>query len=272
MSDRWDEERVADDAGARIAAEIKPVDLHRIDEFEKALGIGKNILGELSEEGQIRRVWDRDEVKSAMYRHAHYYTNNLREREIDELWVKKPENAATASYGRNWGYYVGMDEIKKYYLDNNPIGDGCMLFQPVSTDLIHVANDGKTARGMWYSMGHITVVEDGVTNAEWLFERVCADFVKEDDDWKIWHLFIGTDVAIEPGTMYNGQPVFPPKDFSIGEREFVRAGVGPTMPMMAYTPEFNWYKYPELPYAYDTFDPARGCGYEGNPAYKKEAE
>ena len=251
--------------------EIHDVDLTALDRFEAELGIGKNILSELSEDEQIRRVWDREEVKELMYRHAHYYTSNLREKEIEELWVKKPENQKTASYGRNWGYYVGMDEIRKYYLDNNPIGDGCMLFQPVSTDLIQVANDGKTARGMWYSMGYVTVVEDGVTNAEWLFERVCADFQNEDGEWKIWRVFIGTDVAVEPSQKFEDQPVFPPKGYSIGEREFTREGVGPTMPMMAYTPMYNWYQYPELPFAYDTYDPARGCGYEGNPEYKKEA-
>lgn len=251
--------------------EIADVDLNDLAKFEKELGIGKNIMFDLSEEEQIRRVWDREEVKETMYRHAHYYTSNLREKEIEELWVKEPENRATASYGRNWGYYIGMDEIKKYYLDGNTIGDGCMLFQPVSTDLIHIANDGRTARGMWYSMGYITAVEGGETKAEWLFERICADFVKEGDDWKIWKLFIGTDIANRPSEKFDDQPVFPPEGYSIGEREFVRADLKPTMPMMAYTPEYNWYCYPELPFAYDSYDPARGCGYEGNPEYKKEA-
>lgn len=252
--------------------DIPAIKLDNLELFEKELGIGKNIMWELGEEQQIHRVWDREAVKEVMYRHAHYYTSNERAREIEELWVREPENMKTASYGRNWGYYIGMDEIKKYYLDNNTIGDGCMLFQPVSTDLIQVANDGKTARGMWYSMGYMTVVEDGTTNAEWLFERVCADFIREKDGWKIWHMFIGTDVAVPPSEKFDDQPVYPPKNFSIGEREFVREGVGPTMPMMAYTPEFNWYCYPKMPFAYDTYDPARGCGYEGNPEYKKEAK
>ena len=138
--------------------------------------------------------------------------------------------------------------------------------------MIFVANDGKTAQGMWYSMGNMTLGDKDSVSAEWLFERVCMDAIKEGDEWKIWHLFIGTDVAIEPSKLFADQPVFPKEQDSLVEREFVRPGkVEPTMPMMAYTPEFNWYKYPPLPDHYETFDETTSCGPEGNPEYRKEA-
>ena len=38
---------------------------------------------------------------------------------IDTLWTK--EHADTASYGRNWGYYVGLDNIRKYYVDRQQV-------------------------------------------------------------------------------------------------------------------------------------------------------
>ena len=77
-------------------------------------------------EETMRRVWDVEEIKKLMGRRVYYIANEWRARELDELWVREPEHQKTASFGRNTGYYVGMDAIRAYYVDshNAAMGDG----------------------------------------------------------------------------------------------------------------------------------------------------
>ena len=66
---------------------------------------------------QIRRTWDLEEMRNVAHKFSFLTANNEREKAIADCWVSDPEYAKTASYGMNWGYYVGMDEVKRYYLD-----------------------------------------------------------------------------------------------------------------------------------------------------------
>ena len=75
----------------------------------------KNVIR--SNEERIVRVWDVEQVKDLMSRRSIYEATGRRQEELDELWVQVPENRKTASFGRNWGYYVGTDEIRQFYVD-----------------------------------------------------------------------------------------------------------------------------------------------------------
>ena len=172
----------------------------------------------------IVRIMDKEAIKKLMARRAFYYANNQRRRELDELWVSSREYRSSASYGRNWGYYVGMDSIANYYVlehskkqyaeltaihENNPavtvdnqnLGWGCTAFHTVTTPMLYIAGDGKTARGLWYSAGQETIMQaDGTAKAYWTMDNMSADFVKENGDWKIWHLVVCSDFFVEAGT------------------------------------------------------------------------
>ena len=61
------------------------------------------------------------------------------------------------------------------------------------TPVIEVAGDGKTAKGIWYSIGigvRPNVNSDGTytKSTSWMWEKYAVDFIKEDGKWKIWHL------------------------------------------------------------------------------------
>lgn len=130
----------------------------------------------------IVRVMDKEAIKNLMGRRAYYYANNQRRRELDELWVSAPDYQRTASYGRNWGYYTGMDSIARYYviehnrrqyrdleairtkspeveLSSWNLGYGTTAFHEVTTPMLYIAGDGKTARGLWYVPGQETIIE-----------------------------------------------------------------------------------------------------------------
>lgn len=123
-----------------------------------------------TDEELIQRVWDVEEIKKLIHKRVIYIANEMRKEELNDLWVQDPEHKKTASFGRNTGYYTGMDAIYDYYVvhhqnereeqlkklhaANPAIADipqnlhiGCLSSHPVSTGLVELAGDGKTAKG-----------------------------------------------------------------------------------------------------------------------------
>ena len=173
-----------------------------------------------------QRALDVQAVENIMNRHVLYHCYGEHIAEMEEIWVQDPINQATASFGQNQGYYVGYDAIyeayaaghwnnwisaAKRYCEQNGIdttgmtddeiteiygGVGQLLLHVTTTAIIEVAEDGKTAKGYWYSPGMIA--ETGMAgNSIW--EAYGADFVKEDGEWKMWHLHMYTDFMCQFG-------------------------------------------------------------------------
>ena len=119
-------------------------------------------MRQFTSEERIRRVWDKEEAKAVLCRHTYLEAANRRAESLNQLWVAEPEHQATASYGKNWGYYVGMDAIRSYYVDRNPIGGvGTNICHPVATICIEEAEDGQTCQAMWYNASYETRMVDG---------------------------------------------------------------------------------------------------------------
>lgn len=67
---------------------------------------------------------------------------------------------------------------------------GIMLIHYLTTPMIEVAKDGKTARGVWWTPGIETIKRQigGEPEAAWCFGGYANDFVLENGVWKIWHM------------------------------------------------------------------------------------
>ncbi|MGC3981632.1 MAG: nuclear transport factor 2 family protein [Steroidobacteraceae bacterium] len=72
----------------------------------------------------------------------------------------------------------------KHDAGEDPIG--MLHVHPMSTPVIEIAGDGKTAKGVWDSFGPDVASIDEVGN--WLYVKKAVDFIKEDGVWKIWHM------------------------------------------------------------------------------------
>ena len=244
----------------------------------------------------IIRVTDKEEIKKLMARRAFYYANNQRRRELNELWVKTPEYKATASYGRNWGYYVGMESIERYYVidheakqyaaleaihaknpevevNNLNLGYGTTAFHTVTTPMLYIAGDGKTARGLWYLAGQETIAKaDGTFTAYHTMDNMAADFVKENGQWKIWHMVVCNDFFVEAGTDFKTGSLEP-----LTEEDPFREEFGtPDIAMTVHNPRYNLSdNYPAMPLPYDTYTIEGSLEPAGHPNYKnylKEAK
>ena len=232
-----------------------------------------------TDEEQILRIWDVEDVKSLMNKRVFLQTADLREEELRTMWVQEPEHQKTASYGSNWGYYVGMDEIRKYYVDSHAaaleeqkkangaaeVNTGNMYAHPLTTGLVELAEDGETAKGLWYSIGNEAMAQaDGTARVQWMLGKVAADFIREEDGWKIWHIVISTDVDCQAGHDYGEYPVY--EDWSADSTNPVRREFGrPTVEMLTHDVTFNWWdNYPPMPPRnYKTFTDDISYGPEG---------
>ena len=222
--------------------------------------MSKKVKREYTDDELIRRVTDIEEIKKVANKRVYYMINEWREQELQDLWVTDPAYQATASFGKNTGYYVGMDNIRSYYVTKHAadLGDGVgtMNAHPISTGLVELAGDGKTAKGLWYSIGQDTYPNgDGTA-------KVAIDFVKEGDAWKIWHIVEANDIVSEAGTAYGDGPVY--LDY---ETDPVAVEFGtPTIPMITHDATFNWWdNYPAPPTPYDTWSDEISYGPEGYP-------
>ena len=134
--------------------------------------------------------------------------------------------------------------------------------------MLYIAGDGKTARGLWYSAGQETIMQaDGTAKAYWTMDNMSADFVKENGDWKIWHLVVCSDFFVEAGTDFKTGTLEP----LTGPDPFRDEFGAPDIPMTVHNPRYNLSdNYPPMPLPYDTYTVAGSLAPEGHPNYQKE--
>jgi hypothetical protein len=222
--------------------------------------------GDLSEDDlrQLQKTLDREDVIELMNRRVHYVFAGMRREELDDLWVRGEEARASASYGKNWGWYRGFDAIEGYYVKKfearldaqreangaTTRGVGNLYAHPVTTPYIEIASDGLSARGLWYSIAQETWAAKDGADALWMLEKIAVDFLKEDGEWRILNMMTAVDLSGGAGGDYSQQPVYlKPEDDPVR----VEFG-GPTVRALAHDNMFNWWdNYPPMPEAYETF-------------------
>jgi hypothetical protein len=164
-------------------------------------------------------------VQNVMSKHAYYKQINKHCDEMADIWVSEgSQYDKTATWTSKYGVEVGLTQIKLNYCTaciedmkkkleevsktypaikntQENIGVGYMYFMHTNlTPVIEVAGDGKTAKGIWYSLG-VSMSPDIDSSGKvsvrghWQPEKYAVDFVKEGDRWKIWH-FVN---IFEPG-------------------------------------------------------------------------
>jgi hypothetical protein len=166
-----------------------------------------------------QKALDVQEIQNVMSRHAWYYSSGQHKREVNELFaLDEPD----VSWGSDDGWWVGKDTVVNYYVtyfdtfraldfkafiknhpqvENKPenYGAGTLMFHTNSTPVIEIAGDGKTAKGIWYSVGQVTQTPGGKQSATYMWERYGVDFIKKDGKWKIWHFIVMTDWSAGAG-------------------------------------------------------------------------
>lgn len=220
---------------------------------------------------------DQRAIKNLMGKYANCVILN-REQDIFKMfWSSKNKDLYL---GFNDGAYKGTDAVKGYYeavykrndlvahllqkrfpeklgklSEEELYGIGPFKVKPMSCPIVEVAADGKTAKGLWYCQGAYNEVEEGGPVAYWTLGYFAVDFVREGEDWKIWHLLYVNDVDGICGQSWGKpQKKYPPlPEFKeLGEFKYPEYTQKKVIREL-YSPTRALTKAPEFPKPYATF-------------------
>jgi hypothetical protein len=116
-----------------------------------------------------------------------------RDKDAIGLYSKDP---GTRIYWSEIGYWEGSDAAKRNRAIHGERSEaervGMMPLRAVTSPVIEVAGDGKTAKGVFLGVGFVATKnrETGEPQCSWEIDKYGLDFIKEDGKWKIWHQHI----------------------------------------------------------------------------------
>lgn len=203
---------------------------------------------ELKKRGQ--RLNDIHEIKNLMSRYAHFHAAGQYDAEAD-LFAQKTPGAKIDLLG--WGVYEGIEGIRRFanvykFLEGGLPGQ--LHMHPLTTPVIEVAGDGKTAKGVWICPGLNTVPIPGEKmQAFWSWCKYGVDFVKEDNNWRLWHVYVAGILMTPYEKSWVEAPPAPPPPME-GELRPDR----PSPHLWMYSPSAITEYDPVLPEPYETWD------------------
>lgn len=149
-------------------------------------------------EARIQRLEDIHEIANLQGRYNHYVMSHRYQLIVDMFAKKDPDISAELGDSGVLKGYEGIYTAFMVILKEKYMYPGILALHNLMTPVIEVAPDGKTARGMWHSLGCNTTLRgpDGQLTALWQAGRYDQEFVKEDGEWKFrkfrWYLTFRT--------------------------------------------------------------------------------
>lgn len=144
---------------------------------------------ELTLEQQVDRLYDIQQIRNLLGRYQYLLTAHEHQK-VFEMFTKR-EDAYMDCEGM--GLLDGQAGIHKFFIDWHKHQDGDSKGQfnvkTITTDIIQVADDGLTAFACWKGPGYETrKLIAGGSDALHLWGTPVMDLIKENGEWKIWHI------------------------------------------------------------------------------------
>ncbi len=186
---------------------------------------------------EAHRIASIPQIENLMARHSYYHAANMNSNELEDIWSK--EQPEETSWQQNFGFWKSMPHMYKYYGEGHDITGEYLRQQIVAarpelkddladvdvrrlvempvhtltTSIIEIAEDGMSAKGLWYTPGYAlrrNYLEE-TASACWMWEKYGADFVWENGAWKFLHIQIGMDIMGDYGQSWaEPRPPAPP--------------------------------------------------------------
>ena len=229
-------------------------------------------------------VWeDQREIKNLMGRYVRAFLHKEESTILARFWSCRED----ISLGVNDGWYLGRKSIGNYYgfLEEKMVlsdslvkkrfggvkavqegrGIGYLEMKALSTDLVEVAGDGETAKGMWNCSGQLPVFTASGPVTHLTFGTYAVDFVREDGAFKILHM-----QYLEEINHPQGEKWWEPERERPALPEF--AALKGIMPPEPDVKAALWERFksgrgiqelPPMPEPYDTYNNTFSYGYSG---------
>lgn len=154
------------------------------------VGVTKTGGVQLSTEAKLDQLLAVHEIQNLMSKYEYFHVAGMDDAVIDLF----AQNTPGTKLEINRGLYEGIEGVRKFVMSTaKGEGDriGHLHLHTLTTPVIEIAGDGRTAQGVWISPGVETSPgADGKFNAGWSWLKYGVDFVKEDGAWKFWHFHI----------------------------------------------------------------------------------
>jgi hypothetical protein len=159
-------------------------------------------------EQQMQLLEDTKAIKR-LQRAYGYYVDKKLSREIGALFANDP--ATSAELGGS-GVYVGKGRVAEFYdriIGGEGLSEGDLFNHMILQGIVHVADDGLTAKGRWRALIQIGTHGETAVWAEGPYEN---EYVKEDGVWKFSkvHWYQTFSAPYDPGWHKAPQPMEPP--------------------------------------------------------------
>lgn len=224
----------------------------------------------------LERLEWRREIRNVMGRISHDYAIKQEAQVYDRYFSRRED----VCLGLNNGYYKGAAAVKGYYdalgeeirlssaliakmfprelegkTEDELNGVGMISYLPFESQVIEIADDGQTAKGIWNVRGSTSRLTAAGPVANWIFGWAAVDFVLEDGEWKILNLLLLYNVDhqcgvgfTEPEKVFEPVPEFAPMaDFHLPEPNV------PMTVMETFRPDRPRTRSPRCPEPYATF-------------------
>jgi hypothetical protein len=201
---------------------------------------------ELTRADKIRLLDDIAQIENLMARYQYSDTAGMSTEKADLFAQETPGARLELPLV---GIYDGIESIRSFYTGVGRFvqGDrrGHLNVHTLTTPVIEVAGDGKTAQGVWLSPGVATMPD----RALWAWVKYGIDFVREAGVWRIWHFRVYRIFSVAPGESWAQPPTpFSPK---------LPPELLPDRPADGdyhYSPDHEALHMPAPPEPYDTWD------------------
>lgn len=154
-------------------------------------------------EAELGLIEDIKSIKRLQHAYAYYLSKGLAD-EIADLFSEQVPG--TVEIGRQ-GVYVGRDSIREYFAHpSNAVGEGRLNNHIIAQGIVHVAPDGRTAKGRWRAF---VQAGDYGEDGRWIDGPYENEFVKENGVWKIsrLHWMIGVIGSYDEGWHRRAYPL-----------------------------------------------------------------
>jgi hypothetical protein len=144
-----------------------------------------------SQDKKIRTLEDVHQIQNLMSRYIYMHEVH-RDPEFLDLFFSKREDISWEV--AHFGIFKGRKSVKKALDIHGLVGDkpGMLFMHTLTTPVIEIAGDGKTAKAVWISPGAETQPDPKLKRIRgcWAWSKYGCDYVKEDGAWKLWHYHV----------------------------------------------------------------------------------
>jgi hypothetical protein len=135
---------------------------------------------------KVGYLTDMEEIKQLQARYQYWLCTMDYEKIAERCFARKtPGVQIEASDSGVYREKEGIERFCRTFMAMLRTKPGAMAVHTAMAPVIEIAKDGCSAKGLWFSVGFYGAKGD---DDLWIWGFYVIDYVKEDGEWKLWHV------------------------------------------------------------------------------------